>query len=276
MDVLAHGRLVGLALAIAVVAAGCGGSGRPAATTATVAHFTAPSPDGTRVTGPLGGGAQQVWLFQPKKGEPRALVIMVHGSGDVDPENNMRPWIDHLISQGDAVLYPRYEISRERMDRSHVVSNLLAGVRRGAKALNRPDLPVVVVGFSWGARLAMDYAAVARSLKAPAPQSVLSVFPSTVAMGDQFAPLSHLDPKVHVVLLVGDRDRDVGNLGAQEILTELEQANFPASNIDARVITSRKGFTADHLAPLGVSADVNRAFWTPADHLVEAARAASS
>jgi dienelactone hydrolase len=203
-------------------------------------------------------------------------VILVHGSGDVDPENNMRPWIDHLTSQGDAVLYPRYEISRERMDRGHVVANLVAGVRRGVAALNRPELPVVVVGFSWGARLAMDYAAAAKELEAPSPHGVLSVFPSTVAMGDQFASMSHLDPSLRIVLLVGDQDHDVGNLGAKELLSELEAADFPADHIEARVVQSRKGFTVDHLAPLGVSADVLRAFWRPADRLVDAARAAAS
>jgi dienelactone hydrolase len=235
-----------------------------------------PDPDGTMVTGPLGSGARQVWLFQPKDRAPRALVILVHGSGDVDPENNMRPWIDHLTSQGDAVLYPRYEISRERMDRSHVVANLVAGVRRGVEALNRPKLPVVVVGFSWGARLAMDYAAAAKELRAPPPHGVLSVFPSTVAMGDQFASMRHLDPSLRIVLLVGDQDHDVGNLGAKELLSELQEADFPPDHIEARVVQSRRGFKVDHLAPLGVSADVLRAFWRPADRLVSAARAAAS
>src|SRR3954447_15678044 len=279
MHVLAHGRVMGLALVAALAGAACGGGGGGStpkgATTATVGPFTMPSPDGTEVTGPLGSGAREVWLFRPKDQAPRALVIMVHGSGDVDPEHNMRPWIDHLTSQGDAVLYPRYEISRERMDRGHVVSNLVAGVRRGARALDDPELPVVVVGFSWGARLAMDYAAAAKTLEAPAPHAVLSVFPSTVAMGDQFASLSHLDPSIRVVLLVGDRDRDVGNLGAREILSELQEAGFPADHVEARVVQSRKGFTVDHLAPLGASADVLRAFWTPADRLVAAARAAA-
>ena len=233
-----------------------------------------PSPDGTEVTGPLGSGSREVWLFRPKDRAPRALVILVHGSGDVDPENNMRPWIDHLTAQGDAVLYPRYEISRDGMDRGHVVSNLVAGVRRGAKALNEPKLPVVVVGFSWGARLAMDYAAAARALKAPAPHAVLSVFPSTLAMGDEYANLKRLDPAIRIVLLVGDRDHDVGNLGAKEILTELQAGGFPPDHVEARVVKSRKGFTVDHLAPLGASADVLRAFWTPADRLVAAARAA--
>jgi dienelactone hydrolase len=275
MHVLAHGRVIGVVLGLALAAGACGGSGaKPAATTATVAPFTMPSADGTAVSGPLGTGAREVWLFRPKGRAPRALVILVHGSGDVDPENNMRPWIDHLTAQGDAVLYPRYEISRERMDRGHVVSNLIAGVRRGARALHAPQLPVVVVGFSWGARLAMDYAAVARPLKAPAPRSVLSVFPSPVAMGDQFANLRRLDPSIRIVLLVGDRDRDVGDLGAKEILSELQQGGFPVDHVEARLVRSRKGFTVDHLAPLGVSADVARAFWMPADMLVDAARAA--
>jgi dienelactone hydrolase len=280
MHMLANGRVVGLALVAVLAAAGCGGgssSKTTAATTATVATgFTMPSPDGTEVTGPLGSGAHQAWLFRPKHRAPRALVILVHGSGDVDPENNMRPWIDHLTAQGDAVIYPRYEVSREHDDRGHVVSNLIAGVRRGAKALNAPDLPVVVVGFSWGARLAMDYAAAARSLDAPAPSSVLSVFPSSVAAGDQFASLSHLDRSLRIILLVGDQDHDVGNLGAKEILSELEQAGFPPDHVEARLLKSRQGFTVDHLAPLGASADVLRAFWTPADKLVAAARAAPS
>jgi dienelactone hydrolase len=133
---------------------------------------------------------------------------------------------------------------------------------------------VVVVGFSWGARLAMDYAAAARTLKAPAPHAVLSVFPSTVAMGDEYANLKRLDPEIRIVLLVGDHDRDVGNLGAKEILTELQAGGFPPDHVEARVVKSRKGFTVDHLAPLGASADVLRAFWSPADRLVAAARAA--
>jgi dienelactone hydrolase len=194
-------------------------------------------------------------------------VIVLHGRGDVTPRH-MQPWIDHLVAEGHDVVFPRYELDLDHEQRGRVVVHVVQGVRQGLRLLGSPRLPVEVIGYSWGGRLAFDYAAAARALHAPAPGAVMSVFPSPVAQGDQFASFRALDPKLRVELLVGDRDRDVGSIGAHTILQDLEQASFPPWQIQAHVVRSGKGFVADHLSPLGTSAAAKAAFWQPADRLI--------
>jgi poly(3-hydroxybutyrate) depolymerase len=59
----------------------------------------------------VGAGTNQVWLFEPKGQEPKALVVFLHGRGDAreDTPYYHRPWLRHLAERGNAVLYPRYE-----------------------------------------------------------------------------------------------------------------------------------------------------------------------
>ena len=71
------------------------------------------------VHGPYGRGADQVWIVRPTT-HVRAVVVFGHGWKGAPPSAShpwvaqFRPWLDHLIAQGDAVIFPRYQLGGDQ------------------------------------------------------------------------------------------------------------------------------------------------------------------
>jgi hypothetical protein len=240
-------------LVVLLVVDGCGGG------KSYPAHAT--------VQGPLVEGsdpAAGAWLFQPA-GKPKRLVIFFHGQGGPDEATpiNHRPWIDHLVAKGNAVIYPRYEQSYA----SAVIGPAVAGVRTAEKQLDEPDLPVLAIGYSRGGGLAVEYAAVAASDHVPVPKAVETV--NTVAAGDH-AQLVDLRPLRHdttLSLILSDKD-ELGAVGAHALLRRLRLSGFPGSQIQLHFARSTGAFLADHAGPMSSSPDARRAYWAPTDALL--------
>jgi dienelactone hydrolase len=221
------------------------------------------------VVGPLGKGADQVWVFEPS-GKPKDAVVFIHGlgEGELTPANH-RPWLEHLAKEGSAVLYPRYETS---LGQPNAVLHVLAAVRTGLRHLHQPGLPQVAIGYSRGGEIVIDYAAVARGA-GPAPREVVSVFPGTVDPVDPPLDLRSIAPGTRLTILVGDRDTVVDGAGARQMIARLATAGFPGERISLVVVKSKAGFVVTHLAPLQVSPAAKQAFWDRVDRIVERARA---
>ena len=214
----------------------------------------------------LGHGADRVWLFRPPE-TPKDAVVFVHGLGGPveDTPANHLPWIHHLVDQGNAVVYPRYEVAPGPAPVPHIVR----GVRTALARLGG-DPTVAVIGYSRGGRLAVEFAAVSTRNDLPAPKAVMSVFPSARAV-DQTIGLRQLDPATRLDILVGQAD-DIGRLGALELLSRLRRAGFPAEHVQAWVVRSKPGFTADHFSALQDTSQARTAFWDPADRLIDSIR----
>jgi predicted esterase len=245
-------RVIVAVSVLALVA--CGGKAEPRAIT----------------TESYGGGARQVWVLRAAD-ETKSVVIFLHGLGGPGareelPDNHL-PWLRHLARNGNAVVYPRYE----RGPTEDPMLPLLAGVETGLRKLGNPRVPMVVIGFSRGGRLAVDYAAAAATEGFP-PRAVLSVFPGLLGPTEPVEDLENLDPKTRILFMVGDRDVDVGGTGAQMLLGRLQQADFPADRIEVIGVKSKPGFEAEHLAPLETTPEARAAFWTPADQLIDSIR----
>jgi dienelactone hydrolase len=216
------------------------------------------------VEGPLGQGSKGVWIFQPA-GSPKRLVIFLHGQGgpvEATPTNH-RAWIDHLVKRGAVVVYPRYETDYSPA----VLGPAIAGVRRASARLALEDLPVLVLGYSRGAALAVEYAAVAPREHVPVPNAIESVNP--VPYGEQtgIVDLRPLRRSTIMAVLVSDRDPHAAD-GASGLLQRLRQAGFPGEQIELNIAHSHGSFVADHLAPLGSSPAARAAYWKPTDVLV--------
>jgi predicted esterase len=244
-----------LLLAAVAVTAGCGGSEGPKLTP-------------LQQQGPIGKGAKEAW-FYAAKGKPRSLVIFLHGYGgpvEETPKNHVA-WLKHLAAEGSDVVYPRYEVDVSTNPYPDIDAALASARRR----LGNPHVPVVVIGYSRGGRLAMDYSA-SLAAQGHEPRLALLVYPAVHAPGERLIPLRSLDSRLRVAMMVGDKDHVVGGEGARVILARLELANFPASRIKLMVIKSTGSFKATHLSVLGASPGAKAEIWKPADRLIDSVR----
>jgi acetyl esterase/lipase len=242
---------VGLALA---VAAG-GASARSAA--------------GCALGSPIGTGAAQSWLVR-SAAQPLSVVIFAHGWTATDPSGWHLARMAHLCERGSAVVFPRYQ----RGDYTDSFEGSVAPFRRGLEAAfqrlgpSARRLPVVAAGFSFGATLALYYAAEARRWHLPPPAAVYSIFPAEPIPGVSLPPFPR---STRYVLLAGSDDEVVGRRGADAFWRLLR--GHPTSRKQYRLIRTRAGLVASHLAPVLPTPAAVRVFWEPLDALVAVARA---
>lgn len=241
----------GLLLVIALLAlAGCGGTSYPSKSSS---------------EGPLGKGSSGVWLYKPA-GKPKNLVVFLHGQGgptEATPENHL-PWIQHLVRRGNVVVYPRYEMDYEKDPMKFVVN----GIRTATDKVDVKGLPVLVIGYSRGGGMAVEYGALADKNNVPVPDAIMSVFPSGFGNSSYLVPLTALDHSTPLVFLVGDQDTVVGRDGVAFMAQRLQAAQFPGENIQLIPVRSHGDFAATHFAPLDTSKAAQSAFWRPADELL--------
>lgn len=244
-------RTTGLALAAVLLLSACG---------------SASFPKHPVETGPYTSGANGVWVFRPA-GKPKAVVVFFHGQGgptEAQPVSHIA-WINDLLDHGAIVIYPRWELSFVRAAMPHVI----AGMKKAVSKVDVKGLPVLSLGYSRGGGLAVEYAAEAPKHAVPVPDAVFSVFPSP--FGDWSHPIN-LKPIRHdttIQFLVGQADTVVGTSGLRLLLLRLERAEFPPGKVHVHVVKSHGTFVADHAAPMGVSPEAQKAFWVPADKLLE-------
>jgi dienelactone hydrolase len=216
------------------------------------------------VSGPFVRGASGVWLFRPA-GRPKEVVIYFHGQGgptEATPVNH-REWIDHLVSRGAVVIYPRYELSYSQQ----VLAPAVAGIRRATKKVDLRGLPVLSLGYSRGGAIAVEYAAVARDQHVPVPDAIESVNPVPIGEQTGLVALEPISPRTLMAVIVSDRDPHATD-GASLLLNRLRNAGFPGEQIRLHVARSHGGFSADHLAPLSSQPAARAAYWVPTDELL--------
>ncbi len=211
-----------------------------------------------KVEGPFGVGSDQYWVVRAH-GRPKAVVALLHGLAPNSGEQ-LEPWQVHLAAQGDDVIFPRYEQPPPAPDaRDHAVQ----GIRAGLAKLGHPHAPLVLLGHSRGGRLAVESAAFLK------PRLVIAVYPGTINI--KFEPATNfrkIPRSTNIYLLVGDRDRGVGQSGAVELDQRLLAFGFPAGRIHGGVIRSTPRFTADHLSVYDLGAPARRAIWARIDRLI--------
>jgi acetyl esterase/lipase len=235
-------------LLAALIAAGPAGAGRP-------------------FEGPFGEGAAQVWVLRPAAAI-RSVVVFGHGWKSTPPTaghpwvDQFRPWLDHLLAGGSAVVFPRYQLGGDGPGPARVAA-FHQGVALGLRRLGTPEVPVVAIGYSYGGSLAVSYAANAARWRLPQPEAVDAVFPAGPVPG---SPLPRLAPGVKALLQVGDSDVEAGRSGADAFWRWLRGRGR------YEVIHSTGGFVATHAAPKSIAPEARRVFWTPLDRLIAAAR----
>ena len=241
---------------------------------AVAAHATALSLATARpvASGPFGRGAAQVWIVRPA-GPIANVVVFGHGWKVAPPSasypwlGQFRPWLDHLAARGSAVIFPRYQLGGNDAQDASRVRAFDSGVRTAYLRLGRPAVPLVVVGYSFGATLSFYFAADAARLGLPVPRAVDAVFPAGEVPGVQVGPLA---ASTSFLLQVGDRDVVAGRGGADAFWSLLSSRRLQHRRYE--IVRSSPVLSADHTAPKRTSAGARAAFWKPLDALIALAR----
>ena len=226
-----------------------------------------------RVEGPFGSGPSQVWLLRPD-GPIRSIVVFGHGWKLFPPSathpwvGQFRPWLDHLAQRGSAIVFPRYQLGIADSQGPERVADYRRGLAQGLARLGNLSIPVIAVGYSYGASLAFTYAANAHRWHLPQPKAIDCVFPAGPISG---VPLDPLPSATHVLLQVGDRDTEAGRAGADMFWLLLRA--HPTGRKRYETVVSHSGLIADHPAPKRSDVAAQRAFWRPLDALVTMVRA---
>jgi pimeloyl-ACP methyl ester carboxylesterase len=258
-----RGRAAVAVAAVALAAAGCGGGPHPVDVAKTDAG-TARS---------YGRLASSVWVLTPRHASIRSVVVFLHGWSATSPFDWHEVWLDHLLANGSAVVFPVYQWSGDGTELVVAPLTLRDGLQKGFRALGHRDLPVVAVGYSVGAALAFYYAADAAGWGVPAPSAVVSIFPiDPIEMDPGLARLG-APPRIPYLIFAGDRDYVVGTAGARAFLRWL--APVPERLKTYHLLRSDPGgLWFDHESPHEYATPgIRRIFWGSLDAAIDRARA---
>jgi dienelactone hydrolase len=216
----------------------------------------------------IGQGPRSYVIFEPEKPKPEGaapVVVFLHGWFAVNP-GFYGAWIDHLVRNGQIVIFPRYQNDVGTMPHDFL-PNALAAIRDALAVLHdgvghvRPDANrFVLIGHSAGANLAAQIAAVSADPTAdiPAPRAVITMMPGEI-LPLRVPSLSEIPAKTLLMVVVGDEDLVVGDLRGRQIFTEATA--IPRSRKRFIVFRSdRHGFPpliAEHNAPTGAHAKLD-------------------
>ncbi len=202
-----------------------------------------------------GQGEFQYWLFEPTNPTPTTapLIIFNHGWGAQFP-SVYQPWIDHIVKQGNIVLYPRYQKTLV-FGYKRFTDNAITAVKNALIELQNPehvapDLnKVAITGHSLGGGITAYMAARAAAEGLPIPKAIMPVQPA-LPFGDS-ADLTLIANATNMLVIVGANDTIVYNYSGVTIFENTTQ--IPLSQKDFVIqITDDYGFPpllADHGAP---------------------------
>lgn len=236
----------------------------------------------------LGDGAQRVYVFLPA--EPAVhgagpMVFFHHGWQGMDPKN-YGALIDHLVREGNVVLFPVYQDSDETSPQTVVRAAAEAERAALAELAKRGVTPdaqrVVYFGYSMGAAISLNLAAHVAEWKLPAPQALVLAAPGDshhVAKGEAaksiLPPMSELPSTLPVAIVTGEDDTFIGaptgRMLAKEMCGAKSKTQMPS---DRRVLlmlpSDEHGgvkVRASHAAPGAPDSRYDFALTTPVDEV---------
>ena len=210
----------------------------------------------------FGSGAKSYYLYEPADPKPDKAPVIVfhHGWLAVNP-GVYGAWIEHLVHQGNIVIFPRYQsdwTTRPAQFLSNAQAAVLDAIHvlRTSPAHVKPDLDkFALIGHSAGANISVLMAASAAEVGLPVPKAIIALTPGEV----QSVPgpdLAKIPGEALLVVIAADSDVVVGDGRARQIF--VEALAVPATRKKFVLIRSdRRGIPwliADHFAPTAGSA----------------------
>jgi dienelactone hydrolase len=170
-----------------------------------------------------GEGAKRVYVFLPQApavSGPVPVVFFHHGWQGMNPLN-YGALIDHLVREGNAVIYPVYQESAATSPQGIVETAALAD-RQGVEMLASRRLTpertrILYFGYSMGAAISLDLALGPRRYGLPAPDALLLLAPGdapAVATGPAgrsiIGPVERLPKRLPIAIMTGEQDTQIG------------------------------------------------------------------
>lgn len=143
------------------------------------------------------------------------LVVFVHGFGALNPMV-YGGWIEHLVTQGNAVLFPRYQMSIFSTSTDDFVPNTVAAIRTAYGLVAQygyqlNDEYIDLIGHSYGGVIIGNIAATCDDHNIPAPRLALLCEPGAGPFsGAVLDSYDGIDNDILLAIIVGDEDHTVG------------------------------------------------------------------
>lgn len=221
--------------------------------------------------GAVGEGLDRTFIIRARGlTGPQPAVIFLHGFGS-SLVIGYETWIEHLAREGLTVIFPSWQQPPFPTDGSQNPRvNMFRGVELATKAVKIQDDKVAVLGFSAGAALAFDYAALSKKLDVPQARLVYSIYPGRAFPGQTEAilplpPSADMGPDTKVVTLISRKDEEAGTKWGLEQYDSLKRRG---NDLRQLIYVTEPGYT-DHFAPAKTDSRARRVFWQPFDRLLD-------
>ena len=178
------------------------------------------------------------------------LVVFVHGFGALNPKV-YGGWIEHLVNEGNAVLFPRYQMSIFATSTTNFVPNTIAAIKNAYGMITQYNYHlnadyVDLIGHSYGGVIIGNIAATYRIHDIPTPRVAFLCEPGSGPLtGAVLETYEDIDKDLMLVVIVGDEDHTVGQkLGVKiyETAVQTDQRmlfwQFADENGDERIEAS--------------------------------------
>ena len=158
------------------------------------------------------------YIFEPSNPTPDSanVVIFIHGLALVSP-HGYGAWINHLVKQGNIVIYPKYQDKDAQVPTSEFNANCITGIVNAFDTLAlpghvKPRLDKVVIGgHSYGGLMCANMAILAATSGFPVPKAVFSCQGYTDNTTNTRLPNYAVMPAdMNLLIVVGDNDAIVG------------------------------------------------------------------
>jgi poly(3-hydroxybutyrate) depolymerase len=204
-----------------------------------------------------GQGAHEFWIFEPADPTPSSapLIVFNHGWAALTPIY-YEAWVDHLVRQGNIVVYPRYQAGLV-VNLRYATQNAIDAVKQAITILQngshvRPDLDkFAIVGHSLGGGITAEMAALANTSGLPIPRAIMPVQPFLRPF-TMLRNFSDIPSTTLLLVVVGQNDTIAGSASGKLIFQTSTQ--IPLSQKDFVVQRSdyhgSPPLIADHGAPV--------------------------
>ncbi len=158
------------------------------------------------------------FIFEPASPAPDSanVVVFIHGLDIVNPYL-YGAWINHLVKQGNIVIYPKYQDAASVVPATEFNANTVTALVNAFDTLTQAGhvkartQNVVVAGHSYGGLMTANMGILAATSGFPVPKALFSCQGYTDNTTDTRLPdYSIMPAEMNMLILVGDNDAIVG------------------------------------------------------------------